>query len=193
MRLLIFVGYHGALAPLRAIFRMPAAGWSRSPARWRCGRASCCSTNRRLGLMSADKDALGGLLRRIAVPGIAVILVEHDMRLVMGISDHIVCSTPASRSRRARPNEIRRDARFWPPISAAPRCGHGPAAGLGGPSDAVLTAIGLTAGYGAAPVVQKLDFQVRPAKMVALIGANGAGKSTIMRAAAGLLRPIEGD
>src|SRR5260370_9284971 len=62
-----------------------------------------------------------------------------------------------------------------------------------GPSDAVLTAIGLTAGYGAAPVLQKLNFQVRPGEMVALIGANGAGKSTIMRAVAGLLRPIGGE
>src|SRR5260370_40571129 len=62
-----------------------------------------------------------------------------------------------------------------------------------GSQDAVLTAIDLTAGYGALPVLQKVNFRVRPGEMVALIGANGAGKSTIMRAVAGLLRPIEGD
>jgi branched-chain amino acid transport system ATP-binding protein len=62
-----------------------------------------------------------------------------------------------------------------------------------GPSDAVLTAIGLTAGYGAAPVLERLNFEVRPGEMVALIGANGAGKSTVMRAVAGLLRPVQGD
>ena len=42
------------------------------------------------GLMRADKDALSELLRRIADLGITVILVEHDMMLVMGISDHVV-------------------------------------------------------------------------------------------------------
>ncbi|MDB5504499.1 MAG: inner-rane translocator transporter, partial [Tardiphaga sp.] len=35
--------------------------------------------------------------------------------------------------------------------------------------------------------------QVKPGEMVALIGANGAGKSTMMRAVAGLLRPVQGD
>ena len=39
------------------------------------------------GLMRSDKDALSRLIRRIADLGIAVILVEHDMLLVMGISD----------------------------------------------------------------------------------------------------------
>src|SRR5260370_42072932 len=42
------------------------------------------------GLMRADKDALSKLLRRIAGFGITVVLVEHDMMLVMGVSDHIV-------------------------------------------------------------------------------------------------------
>jgi ABC-type branched-subunit amino acid transport system ATPase component len=42
-------------------------------------------------------------------------------------------------------------------------------------------------------VLQKVRFEVRPGEMVALIGANGAGKSTMMRAVAGLLRPVVGD
>ena len=36
-------------------------------------------------------------------------------------------------------------------------------------------------------------FEVRPGETVAMIGANGAGKSTTMRALAGLLRPVDGD
>ena len=35
--------------------------------------------------------------------------------------------------------------------------------------------------------------EVRPGETVAMIGANGAGKSTIMRAVSGLLRPVSGD
>src|SRR4029077_4786094 len=42
------------------------------------------------GLMRADKAALSGVLRKLADAGLAVILVEHDMGLVMGISDHVV-------------------------------------------------------------------------------------------------------
>ena len=35
--------------------------------------------------MRADKAALSTLIRRVADLGVAVILVEHDMALVMGI------------------------------------------------------------------------------------------------------------
>jgi ABC-type branched-subunit amino acid transport system ATPase component len=51
----------------------------------------------------------------------------------------------------------------------------------------------LTAGYGAAPVLRGITFEVRPGETVAMIGANGAGKSTTLRAIAGLLRPVGGD
>ena len=62
-----------------------------------------------------------------------------------------------------------------------------------GPQDVVLATMNLAAGYGAAPVLQKVNIEVKPGEMVALIGANGAGKSTLMRAITGLLRPVDGD
>ena len=33
---------------------------------------------------------IDGLIQRIAATGVTVVLVEHDMKLVMGLSDHIV-------------------------------------------------------------------------------------------------------
>jgi ABC-type branched-subunit amino acid transport system ATPase component len=50
----------------------------------------------------------------------------------------------------------------------------------------------LTCGYGFIPVLEDVSFEVRPGEMVALLGANGAGKSTAMRAVSGLLRPVGG-
>jgi ABC-type branched-subunit amino acid transport system ATPase component len=41
-------------------------------------------------------------------------------------------------------------------------------------------------------VLDEVSFEVRPGEMVALLGANGAGKSTAMRAVTGLLRPVQG-
>ncbi|MEE7440430.1 ABC transporter permease subunit [Methylobacterium oryzae] len=61
-----------------------------------------------------------------------------------------------------------------------------------GPADAILSVLDLTAGYGAAPVLDGVHLDVRPGETVALLGANGAGKSTAMRALAGLLRPVAG-
>jgi len=45
---------------------------------------------------------------------------------------------------------------------------------------------------GAAHTVNDLSFTVRPGEIVALIGSNGAGKSTVSRLANGLLRPDSG-
>jgi ABC-type branched-subunit amino acid transport system ATPase component len=57
----------------------------------------------------------------------------------------------------------------------------------------VLLTHKLTAGYGAAPVLEDVGLEVRPGETVAMIGANGAGKSTTMRALSGLLRPVGGE
>ncbi|MFC0238933.1 branched-chain amino acid ABC transporter ATP-binding protein/permease [Rhodopseudomonas telluris] len=146
------------------------------------------------GLMASDKDALSGLLRRIADLGIAVILVEHDMRLVMGISDHIVVLDAGTPIAAGTPDMIRRDPKVLAAyLGGAEMRARGRDAPWDGSRDAVLTAINLVAGYGAAPVLSDLNLEVRPGEMVAVIGANGAGKSTMMRALAGLLRPIDGD
>ena len=146
------------------------------------------------GLMRADKDALGHLLRRIADLGIAVILVEHDMTMVMGISDHIVVLDAGKPIAAGTPSQVRED----PGVIAAYLGGtqnraRRRAAPLNGSRDAVLSALRLTAGYGAAPVLAEVELEVCPGELVALLGANGAGKSTAMKAFAGLLRPVSGD
>ncbi len=56
----------------------------------------------------------------------------------------------------------------------------------------VLEACGLSVGYGPIPVVKTLDLQVSSGEIVALLGANGAGKSTTLMALAGLLSPSQG-
>ena len=42
------------------------------------------------GMTVSEKDTLARLIRRIRGDGITVFLVEHDMRLVMGISDRVL-------------------------------------------------------------------------------------------------------
>ncbi len=46
--------------------------------------------------------------------------------------------------------------------------------------------------YGGIEAVKGITFEVPEGKIVTLIGANGAGKSTILRTAAGLVKPAEG-
>jgi len=45
----------------------------------------------------------------------------------------------------------------------------------------------LHAGYGGTPVLQGVDLEVRPGEIVALLGRNGAGRSTVLKAVMGLV------
>ncbi len=147
------------------------------------------------GLSREDKATLGRLLRRIADSGIAVGLVEHDMSLVMDVSDSIVVIDAGQHLSAGTPDAVRADP-------AVRRAYLGEASGAPvrqrsrQPDDAmppeVLGVSALRAGYGAAPVLHDVDLQVREGEMVALLGANGAGKSTLMRALSGLHRPVQG-
>ncbi len=58
-------------------------------------------------------------------------------------------------------------------------------------SGPILSVKDMRAGYGAIIAVQGVSFDVMPGQVVAIVGANGAGKSTIMRALSGLL-PVAG-
>lgn len=56
----------------------------------------------------------------------------------------------------------------------------------------VIAARGLDAGYHGQPVVRGLDLEVHTGEMVAIFGANGAGKSTTLLTLAGALPPVGG-
>jgi len=51
----------------------------------------------------------------------------------------------------------------------------------------------ITAGYGKLEVLKGLDIQVQKGEIVALLGWNGAGKSTCLKTIAGIVKPTNGD
>lgn len=59
-------------------------------------------------------------------------------------------------------------------------------------SEPMLTVEGLSAWYGAARVLYDLNFEVSRGEVVALMGRNGAGKSTTMKSIMGLLAQRQG-
>jgi ABC-type branched-subunit amino acid transport system ATPase component len=143
------------------------------------------------GLDQADTVKLGALLRRIAGTGIAVVLVEHDMGLVMQVSDHILVLDAGRKIAEGSPTEVRAN-----PAVREAYLGHGGAPAAPRPprppGEPLLDVAALEAGYGALPVLRGLDLSVKRGEMVALLGPNGAGKSTLMKALSGLLRPVAG-
>ena len=55
----------------------------------------------------------------------------------------------------------------------------------------ILELSGISAGYGVEPVLRDVDLVVGEGEVVALLGANGAGKSTVLRAISGVI-PLDG-
>ncbi len=145
------------------------------------------------GLMHDDKEQLGELLTQIAETGIAVILVEHDMSLVMNISDHILVLDAGEPLSEGKPEAIRRDPKVLEAYLGATEFeGRPRSEAWRGRRNAILSTLHLEAGYGAAPVLKDVSVDVYPGEMVAVLGANGAGKSTLMRSISGLHRPVKG-
>src|SRR3989449_10659743 len=59
-------------------------------------------------------------------------------------------------------------------------------------SPALLRLENLHASYGPIAVLRGLDLVVSPGELVCVIGANGAGKTSTLRAVSGLLAPTRG-
>jgi branched-chain amino acid transport system ATP-binding protein len=144
------------------------------------------------GLDPSDTHRLSELLQRIAAAGVAVLLVEHDMKLVMAVSDHVVVLDAGQKIAEGPPNDIQRDpvvleAYLGAQLNIArDRKKPRPTGNI------ILATQQLSAGYGGPDVIRHIDIEIEKGELVAVLGANGAGKSTLMSALVGLNRPIGG-
>lgn len=60
-------------------------------------------------------------------------------------------------------------------------------------SGALLSVRSLSAGYGRRVVVREASFEVMPGRLMALLGSNGCGKTTLLKTAIGLLPALGGE
>ena len=108
-RCLHYVGYtrRRAAPRRRPAARRPAPARDR-PRPGARARACCCSTSRP-PVSTAPTRSARRAAARIADAGVAVVLVEHDMTLVMGISDHVVVLDAGQRIAGGAPDAVRSD------------------------------------------------------------------------------------
>ncbi|MFZ1726444.1 MAG: branched-chain amino acid ABC transporter ATP-binding protein/permease [Albidovulum sp.] len=144
------------------------------------------------GLNEEDTARVGRLLQQLAERGMTIILIEHDMPLVMGISSHVIVLDSGRVIASGAPSEVRKD-----PAVLKAYLGEGGDTGqsrlsAATPGTTVLRVEGLSASYGASEVLRNVDLTVSQGELVAVLGANGAGKSTLMHALSGLHRPVGG-
>ncbi len=145
------------------------------------------------GLDDADTERVGRLLAAVARIGLIVILVEHDMKLVMGVSDRVVVLDAGAKIADGAPVAVAADPAVLKAYLGAEKSTDRARKAVHMPGETVLAVEKLGAGYGAVNVLRDVDLSVEQGGFVAVLGANGAGKSTLMRALSGLSRPVTGE
>jgi ABC-2 type transport system ATP-binding protein len=59
--------------------------------------------------------------------------------------------------------------------------------------EAMLEALHLSKYYGALPAIRHVSFEIRPGRILGLLGRNGSGKSTTVKIVTGLIQPSGGE
>ncbi|MGH2531839.1 MAG: ABC transporter ATP-binding protein [Thermomicrobiales bacterium] len=164
------------------------------------------------------EDVLTTLTRLNEDLGLTVILSEHRLERVVGHADRMHVLWANGDALDGHPRDVLElmDEELAPPLVRLGRAlgwqplpltikegrravamdGRDPASpvrGLGVSGAApVLRLEGVSTGYGRRPVLRDLDLEIRPGELVALMGRNGSGKTTMLRAVMGFHRPVEG-
>jgi ABC-type branched-subunit amino acid transport system ATPase component len=163
------------------------------------------------GMNPSEKHGIRELIERLNQDGLTILLIDHDMRLVMGVCQRVAVLDFGRKIAEGTPDEVSTDAsvikaylgtRGDKEVASAPgaaavgeaeeeleAAGGGSAAE---PQQAILEVKDLTVSYGAVTAVRGASLRVAAGEVVALIGANGAGKSTILNTLSGLIRPDSG-
>lgn len=143
------------------------------------------------GLSHAEQDVLKAQIRRLAGDAVGVLLVEHNFRFVSDLSDQMTVLENGRVLDHGTPSEVSHRPDFiriylgstgadTPPQQRKP---------LAVPDEApLMRCTGLTARYGRIQVCFDIDLDVPRSGVVALLGANGAGKSSLLGAIGGLVR-----
>jgi branched-chain amino acid transport system ATP-binding protein len=139
------------------------------------------------GLSPAEVEGLLRTIKAVAGAGLGVALVEHNLPVVYSCADVVTVLDNGAVLMHGTPGEVANDpavrhAYLGTDESPQDRMAGQPTR----ESRELLSVRGLTAGYGRMTAVSGIDLEVGAGEMVAVVGRNGAGKTTALHAIAGL-------
>ena len=130
------------------------------------------------------------VIRALCARGITIMMIEHVMQAVMSLAEHVFVLAEGAHHRRRHAGAGGGRSRTWSrPISATARRRNWERRMA---TDPLLDIHDLRAGYGETEVLRGVDLVVEPGEIVAVLGSNGVGKSTLNRTISGILRARSG-
>jgi branched-chain amino acid transport system ATP-binding protein len=143
------------------------------------------------GLAEADRQVVGALIRKLAQT-LAVVLIEHDMDRVLTLSDRITVLHQGHLIADGKPSEVATNPEVITAYLGKPREEEEAALVIAMPQTRIqpvgaplLQLKQVCAGYVGSSVLNKVDLTVREGEVIALLGRNGVGKTTTLRAMMG--------
>jgi branched-chain amino acid transport system ATP-binding protein len=151
------------------------------------------------GMNPQETQELMAFIRRLRDEfKLTILLIEHDMKVVMGVCEHIwvldygaLIAEGDGESIRQNPKVIEAylgEQEIEGTVTVAPTPISDP-----GTSRELLNIRNLDLWYGGVHAIKGIDLNIRQGEIVTLIGANGAGKSSIIRAITGMVHSYTGD
>jgi ABC-type branched-subunit amino acid transport system ATPase component/ABC-type branched-subunit amino acid transport system permease subunit len=145
-----------------------------------------------VGLAAAERERITALIRGLT-QHMAVLLVEHDIDRVFAIADKITVMNEGAVLVEGDSETVRGNAEVQRVYiggghQAAPRTRRIETA-AGKP---LLALAGIDTFYGKSHILHDVSFEVRENEVVALLGRNGAGKSSTFKSIMGIVQPRSG-
>ncbi len=150
------------------------------------------------GLVHAELQTMIELVARVRHAGTTLIVVEHVESVIRELAARVVVLDWGRIVATGTPEAIAADPQVRALYLGTATRADGDAdasrpARVRRPMGADLLRLhGVSAHYGGARALHRVDLHVKSGEVVAVFGANGAGKTTLARVASGLVRPSAG-